>query len=800
MTSSPDVCVSCQSPLPPQAAYCPACGLKQDQEATGIWPSERRLVTILFADLASFTDATRDADPEDVTEMLNLVFSRLMVECDREDGYLDKTVGDQLMVLFGAPRAHEDDPARAVRAALGMQEAMNELSAVMRDKIGTSCSLHIGINTGLVVWGQVGPSGRTSPTVIGDAVNLASRLQGLSDGGQTLVSESVYLRTRQLFDYDELKPIEVRGKPERVPIYSPLRLRKNGATNRHFAETNVPLIERNRELDALRTHWVRAMNGDPQMLLITGDAGLGKSRLLTAFADMLHLDTLSKTPHVYYASSESASDEHYRPLAQLITMLCGLEPGQTDLSQRRRIEDRIEALGLSDKEYLPLLGYLLGWYDSEQFADQRLSPERLQQLAVESLAALILKQATRRPLLVIVDDLQWADAITVDFLNRLAEALQSPVTRRVEHQLMVVASSRPPGGSLLDSMLLSQIVTLGPLSDLGRQDLVHALLPGWGLPSSLFDRLMQESGGNPFYLIEVIHQLIQSGQIVRKDGAWHMTRPVSQIDVPPSVESLVMTTLDSLDQVCRIVLQHASVIGPRFKSDLLAAITPVEDLGVTLNRLEHTGLIARCGGNEDVKEYCFPQRITREVIYHTILRRTRRRLHDEIAKLTEAKNERDLDENTTLDDLEAVAYHYTSGSQRDKVVTYNYLLGAGNLNRFEFDDAYQHLQSAWEALNDDVDESDPTLRYRVAEALGDASTFTGDFLQARLCYESMREAMVDEREMASWYHKLGRLSLQEGEAEAAVEAYTQALDAAAPEDALLIAQIEAEMRLLFDWV
>ena len=154
MMTEPSICISCQCALPPHASYCPRCGCKQDREAVSLGPSERRLVTVLFADLASFADASRDADPEEVIEMLNHVFTRLMVECDREDGYLDKTVGDQLMVLFGVPHAHEDDPVRAVRAALGMQEAMNELAAVMRDKVGTTCKLHIGINTGLVVWGQ----------------------------------------------------------------------------------------------------------------------------------------------------------------------------------------------------------------------------------------------------------------------------------------------------------------------------------------------------------------------------------------------------------------------------------------------------------------------------------------------------------------------------------------------------------------------------------------------------------------------------------------------------------------------
>ena len=803
MTTANGVCTSCRSPLPAQAAFCPTCGAKQLPVPADVSSSERRLVTVLFADLASFTDASRDADPEDVIEMLNNVFARLMVECDREGGYLDKTVGDQLMVLFGVPKAHEDDPARAVRAALGMQDAMNDLAAVMLDKVGTTCKLHIGINTGLVVWGQVGPQGRAVPTVIGDAVNLASRLQSVSEGGKTFVSESVYLRTRQLFDYEALSPISVKGKPEPIPVYAPLRLRGNGRSTRRVMETSIPLTERSADVETLRTYWARAVEGTPQIVLVTGDAGLGKTRLLAEFTGTLRADSPKKKPQILHTSSEGTSDNYYRPLPQLVSMMFGLESSQTDASQQRKVESLTRVLGLNAQEYLPLVRNLLGCaLNGTTSADSGSGTEVLSQKAVDAVVTLLLRQSTQRPVLVVVDDLQWADACSVNCINRVAATVQSLDAGLLENQLMVLVASRPQGASRLDASILAHEIRLAPLSDLGRQDLIYALLPGWGLPNSLIDRLAHESGGNPFYLIEVIRRLVQSGQVVRQDGAWQLTRPVHQLDVPATVEGLVMATLDSLEQSARRVLQHASVIGPHFSTELLAAITPVGELHGILAHLEQKGLIVRRDGiaKGGGIAYEFSQRIVREVIYNSILRKTRRQLHDQIAALTEDRDRSELIGASDEDDLETVAYHYTSGSQSDKIVTYNLLLGMGDLNRFEFDEAYHHLQLAWQALGKTPD-PDPATRYRLAEAFGDASTFTGDYVQARICYEQMKEwASGEGNDLAAWYRRLGRLSMREGDPEAAVESYAEALAAADPDDHVLAAQLDAEMRLLFDQV
>ncbi len=695
IATPPVVCVNCHQPLLPEAAYCSACG--QRQPGAG-WQSELRLVTILFADLVGFTNASQDARPEEVIDMLNQVFTRLVVECDREDGYLDKTVGDQLMVLFGAPRAHEDDPVRAVRAALNMQAAMAELAPGMREKKWAVSKLHIGINTGQVVWGEVGPTGRSAPTVIGDAVNLACRLQQLSEGGQILVSEAVYLHTRHYFEYEFLKHVQVKGKPEEIPVWVPLRVRQRASLSRRFSDTKVPLLEREKEMTLLEAHWSRALAGDPQAILLTGAAGLGKTRLMSEFSGSLDGSSSDKQPLMLRTWCESGESGNYQPLVHLLRLLFALTSEDSDASRRQKVDDRAQVLGIGRRDFIQQMGHLLGWHDHEprhggNGHDGDLDLER----AVETAVDLFLRQARHRPTLITIDDLQWVQAASpsLEWIKHLCDAMQRPDRKHHDHRLMVLLASRPVGGVAADALSITHRMSLAPLGEVGQQDLVEYLLPGLDAPPSLIERLGHESGGNPFYLIEVVRCLQRSGQVKLAGDHWQLTRPVGKIDVPASVEGLVMATLDSLPSAAmRSVLQRAAVIGTTFSQDLLAALTAADDLGSILADLEQRGLLVSSEDDAGNRSYSFAERIVREVIYRSILEKTSKPLHLQIASLTEAKVNHAASAPRLEQDMESLAYHYTSGGQGDKTITYNLLVGRGSLARFEFAQAYHHLKIA----------------------------------------------------------------------------------------------------------
>lgn len=796
MTSVLQLCVLCQKPLPFGAAYCPICGRQQPPKSTGpLGLGERRLVTILFADLASFTAVSENVDPEDLIDMLNHIFTRLMVECDREGGYLDKTVGDQMMVLFGAPRAHEDDPARAVRAALAMQAAMEELAPVMREKAGAICKLNIGINTGPVVWGQVGPTGRTAPTVIGDAVNLACRLQQAAKGGQILVSEAVYLRTRRIFEFKTFDPITVKNKSNAIPVYMPLNPHQSQATSQTLVETGVPLVDRRQELETLSTHWSQVITGQTQLVLIKGEAGLGKSRLLAEFINNVGNYTFDKQP--LSLTTHCGFTTYYDPLPNLLHQLFGLTSDDTNLIRRRKLEDRARILGINDPKFVLLMGYLLGWYqDDPRLAENDTKISSLRELALKAAANLILKQSTHRPLLIIIDDVQWASADTGKWLTLLTKAVEEPdnETWRLSCRLMVVIASRPETGTLISLPPTNGVITLAPLKDTARRDLIEHLLPGRDLPLFLSERLSQESEGNPLYLIETVRELIQSKQLVRQNGSWRLAWADNQLEIPQSIEGLVMADLDALNPATRNVLQHASVIGQNFNYNLLAAITPIDDLNERLLELEQRGLITpvATNGHKADQSFTFTHTVTRLVAYQSILRKTRRELHNRIAELTEIKT------SPSPEDLKKLAHHYAAaGNDQEKLVAYNWLTGRRALNEFNFEEAYHHLQLAWTTIKE-VSDADPEIYQDITDTLGDTSTFIGSFTQANTCYQELQGLIGDTPgEQAKFYYKLGRLYFYQGEVETAIQYYEQALKLASA-NLKVKSQIEAEMRLLYD--
>lgn len=792
MIEAPYTCASCKKPIPFGVAFCPNCGEAQTGGTGPLWLGERRQVTILFADLASFTSVSEKADPEDVIDMLNQVFSRLMQECDREGGYLDKTVGDQLMVLFGAPRAHEDDPARAVRAALGMQKAMQELGPIMREKVGSAFRINIGINSGPVVWGRMGPPGRAMHTVIGDTVNLASRLQSYAKHGQIIVSETVFHQTRRLFEFQNLDAIQVKGKSGLIPIYMPLRLIESTPKTKKV-ETAPILLERHNELQTLETIWGRTLAGFMQFAVVTGQAGIGKSQLLNEFTQSIDSFTGDKTPLILYAHNEATPGSYYSPLMHLLNQLFGLTAEDSDLSRRRKVEDRAKILGITSRNFVPLMGYLLGWYqNSARLADADKNMTHLNDSAIDAAIDLFFKQSHRRPTLLLVDDLQWADASTVQWVNRLAILKQMMRHENMGYGLMVVLSTRPQNKITLQTLQTDAIITLQPLSKRARHELIQHHLPGGQVPPHLLETLSRESGGNPFYLEEATRGLVQSGLLVRKDGAWQLTQPMDQINVPASVEGVVMSNLDALNPTAKTVLQYASVIGHSFTQNLLQELTETQNLDATLLELEQRGLIKEADQEEEgLRRFTFTQMIVREVAYNSILRKTRRELHERIASITESRQTRQQ-----AKDVESLAYHYAAIGNQEKLVVYNWLAGKQAIERSDFKEAETHLSAAWNALRE-ISSSEPKILRSVANALGDVSTFTGNYAQASVCYQIVKELPQEEDGAAQLHYRLGRLHFFQANNQDATIHYAQALELS-QSDRALQSQIDAEIRLLYD--
>jgi predicted ATPase len=439
-----------------------------------------------------------------------------------------------------------------------------------------------------------------------------------------------------------------------------------------------------------------------------------------------------------------------------------------------------------------MIGYLLGWYQG----DDRLSAYKnelatLRNSALQAAATLIFKQAAYRPTLVVIDDLQWADEFSLQWLNALASMKQKDQFQTFDYKLLLLLTVRSQIDLPVESLAIDNILNLSPLDQVGRYELISHLLPGRNLSEALVKRISQESGGNPFYLEEATRGLIESGQLVRKGESWELTRPIQQIVIPPSIEGLVMANLDALNRPTRTVIQHASVIGLQFEFELLATITLVDDLSGILLELERRGFIKSLSQQDNKKVYEFTQILVHEVAYRSLLRKTRRELHERIAQLTETQKGSDDH------DIEDLARHYAASGDQGKKLIYNWLAGQSAFERFDYDNAFGYLETAWRSL-EEVINPNVELYINVANALGDVSTYTGRYEQAIACYEALHQiSSTDPQTLGILIHKMARLCLYQLNIECANHYYQQALELSLGNSPLLT-RIDAEIRILYD--
>jgi len=505
--------------------------------------SERRVVTVLFADVVGFTAMVEELDPEVVTDAMNEIFTALGAEVERVEGHVDKVVGDQLMALFGAPVAHEDDALRAVRAALAMQQSMRAQGERFRALLGEAPRLRIGIHSGLVVWGEVGPAMETRrPTVMGDAVNLTARLQRAAPEGGILISETVGRQVQGAIRLHAWEPLVVRGKSEPVIVYEVL-----GERARPEPIARPPFVDRQAGLQQLDDLRARAMAGRSQVVVIAGDPGVGKTRLVEEF-----LHRLPEGVAVLQTSCPPYGGQSLGPLADLFRQFTGLA-GEVTLPD---LEARLP-MGERAAQAAAIVARLFGLAEVE--ADPAVTQETALLVASEALRRLLV-----RPTVVVIEDLQWADAGT-------REVLPVFVERLTDTPLLLIGNLRAGEASpVWGRRTAVTTLQLEPLLPDDSRALLEGLLGG-PTPPDAEAALIDKAAGNPFYLSELVATLRRTGLLAREDGGgWRLTGPVEEV-LPETIQAALLARLDRLAPEQRALLQQAAVVGDTFRRSLLAA-------------------------------------------------------------------------------------------------------------------------------------------------------------------------------------------------------------------------------------
>ena len=619
--------------------------------------ADRRVVTVLFADLSGFTSLGERLDPEELTDLLRDCLAGLTVEIHAREGWLEKQIGDALLAVFGAPVAHEDDPVRAVRAALAMRQQMAEVNARLQGRIGQPLALHIGVNTGLVVMTrdlESGPGARPGElVVVGDTVNTAARLQQTAGPGQVFVGAATHTATKRVFDYAPLPPLSVKGKQGTLVAYECLRELPRPA--RTGPGASARLIGRDEDLAVLRAHVDRVVYGAGGLVVVEGEAGLGKSRLVTEAGQDRAPDRLRWLQGNALSLTRGI---RFWPFVDLLRGFAGIQEGDAGGVGWAKLESMLGAWAGDDGTDVGLyLGVLLGLpLAGDREAQVRfLDADQVNLQVFRAVRRFLQQLAGQRPLVVVLEDWHWADDASVQLLEHLL-----PLTRTIP--LLVVCTTRAqpdgPPARLMDAARREvadrlAVVRLTPLSAAASAELVGEAFGLGALPHGLREAVLRRAEGNPFFLEEIVRALVELG-LVRQGaaGRWELGEAVEQVGIPDTVRGVIVARIDRLDEELKELLRVASVVGRSFARSLLDAIAEHDrDVDAHLRELQLLDLVRERRRVPEL-EYAFRHALTQEAVYDSILIKRRRELHRAVARVVERLVDRGAELHGVL------AFHY----------------------------------------------------------------------------------------------------------------------------------------------
>lgn len=613
---------------------------------------ERRQVTVLFGDLSGFTSMSETMDPEQVVEVINKFFDTMVDIAERYGGHIDKFMGDALMVLFGAPVAHEDDPLRACLAAIEMLEAMDRFSAELKMPLAMS----IGLNTGEVVALNVGSKGRMEYSVIGDGVNLAARLEKVATARQCVIGENTYRQVKGKIRLKKLKPVMVKGKSKPQNVYLILG-RQAEEKEGGLRAGSVKLVGRMTEMEAIRQAIAAAKAGQGRVVAISGEPGIGKSRLAK------ELELLARDEGFRFAKGKCysyAASVAYLPFIRQLNALLEIGEKDTAAQKKEKIQERLQAWDLGDFE--PFLGSLLGVHYPEA---EDLDPEKRKRKTFEGIGLVFDRIAARQPLALAFEDLQWGDSLSQELLEQIVE-------RMADKPLLVCCDYRP---ELALPFIAKPYVSNLFLSKLDKREvfqMASALAGVTDVSDQVLEKLMERTEGNPLFIEEVTRHLI-SRRLVRREGENLVPgKRFGKMTLPSTIAGVVLGRIDRLPEEHRRVLQYAAVVGKEFDRDVLENLSKAapESIQNSLDTLEHFEGLLYGKHIEGRKIYEFNSTTTHEAAYGTLLKTRRRELHGRVGQSLERAYKDDLDPH-----LEDLAHHYYNSAFEDKAVQYLHKAG-----------------------------------------------------------------------------------------------------------------------------
>lgn len=655
---------------------------------------ERRLVTVLFADVAGFTSLAEKLDPEEVHQIIDRCFELITAEVHRFEGTVNQYTGDGVMALFGAPIAHEDGPRRAVHAALGIQQALRDLSKELQGQKGLTVQMRMGINTGPVVVGRIGDDLRMDYTAVGDTTNVAARLQQSARPGSVLVSEATQRLVSGYFETLDVGELSLKGHAP-VKAFEVLRPRGRRARLDTVAGWQLtPLVGRERELNTLRDLFREVKAGRGQVVFIAGEAGIGKSRLLLEFrralaqaeedATWLEGRCISFGQSIPFLPAVDQYRENFR-----------IEEADGEPEIIAKVEHGMRRMGELEA-HIPYLRYQLG-VDAGDPAISAMDASARRKKVFDAGRAITLRGAALRPLVLVFEDLHWIDTSTEEYLDSLMDSVAGV-------RLMLILTHRIGYSLPFGSRSFYTTLTLRSLSEAETLQMAGRVLGTEQFPRELRAALMEKAEGVPLFVEEVTKTLLDLGVLRRENGGYRMVKGISDVSVPDTIQGIIMARLDRLGEDGKRTVQLASVIGRQFMQRLLERIA-----GLT-GQLE--GVLAELKALEIIYEqgllpepaYIFKHAVIQDVAYNSLLREHRKELHRAVGTAIE-----ELYADRLADHYAELAHHFARAEEWKKAMDYSVLAGERAGHAFANAEAKAHFGRALEVAGKLTPPPDPPV-------------------------------------------------------------------------------------------
>jgi tetratricopeptide (TPR) repeat protein len=578
-----------------------------------------------------------------------------MDEIHRYEGTINQFRGDGVMALFGAPIAHEDHAQRACHAALAVQKVLTPYSENLKTSYGIDFNMRIGLNSGPVVVGSIGDDLRMDYTAQGDTANLAARMESSADPGSILISDNTHRLAKEFFEFGAPSAFQVKGKQEPVEAY---RLIKPTEVETRIAASAAKgltrFVGRTHEIETLKAAFEKVQSGEGQVVGIVGEAGVGKSRLLLEFRN-----TLPKGEHWYYEGRclHYGGSMPYLPILDITRSLIGVKEGEQEHVIRQKLKEIILGIDQNLAHVIPPFQELLSLkVDDEDFA--KLEPKQKREKAFEAIRDLLIRGSQDRTVVLVVEDLHWIDKTTEEFLGYMIGWL--PRTR-----ILLLLLYRPEYTHQWGSKSYYSMIGVGQLSASTSAELVGAILEGGDVVPELRELILNRAAGNPLFMEELTHTLLQNGSIQKKDDQFVLTRDVPSDQVPDTIQGIIAARMDRLEESLKRIMQVAAVIGREFAFRILETITEMkEELKSGLVNLQGLEFIYEKSLFPDL-EYIFRHALVQEVAYNSLLINRRKEIHEKIGGAIETLYPARLEEF-----YEMLAYHYSRSEDQTKAYEY----------------------------------------------------------------------------------------------------------------------------------